>query len=57
MDDQALGRELTALTAGMDRLERRLNGGAGPLDSEGLVPIYLGDEIVSPAELSSWGEV
>lgn len=55
--DHELGRRLAALGIGMDRLERRLSGGRGPLDSEGLVPIYLGDELVPPAELSGWEEV
>ncbi|MER3482150.1 MAG: hypothetical protein C4332_02260 [Meiothermus sp.] len=56
VNDARLGRELTALAAGMDRLERRLSGGEGALDSEGLVPIYLGDGLVSPVELAAWGE-
>lgn len=55
-NDKSVGAALTALTVGMDRLERRLNAGAGPLDSEGLVPIYLGDDLVTPAELASWQE-
>ena len=55
--DFDLGRRLTALGMGIDRLERRLSGGGGPLDSEGLVPIYLGDELVPAAELSGWPEV
>ncbi|MBF6593367.1 MAG: hypothetical protein IVW51_02830 [Thermaceae bacterium] len=54
--DQVLGERLSALTIGMDRLERRLNGGEGALDSEGLVPIYLGDQLFSPTELSGWDE-
>ena len=53
-EDKQFGATLTALTAGMDALERRLNAGNGPLDSEGLVPIYLGNDIVPPAELASW---
>lgn len=56
VNDARLGRELTALAVGMDRLERRLSGGEGALDSEGLVPIYLGDGLVSPVELTAWGE-
>ncbi|MER3554615.1 MAG: hypothetical protein C4331_09780 [Meiothermus sp.] len=56
VNDARLGRELTALAVGMDRLERRLSGGEGALDSEGLVPIYLGDGLVSPVELAAWGE-
>jgi hypothetical protein len=55
--DFDLGRRLTALGMGIDRLERRLSGGGGPLDSEGLVPIYLGDELVSASVFSSWPEV
>ena len=55
-NDQNFGRELTALTVGMDRLERRLNAEAGLLDSEGLVPIYLGEGVVPPAELANWRE-
>ncbi len=56
IDDRAVALKLTSLTVGLDRLERRLNRGAGPLDSEGLVPIYLGDEVAPPEELSSWQE-
>lgn len=54
--DRDVGYELTALTVGMDRLERRLNAGEGPLDTEGLVPIYMGADIVPPAELTDWHE-
>lgn len=55
--DHDFGRRLTALGMGIDRLERRLSGGEGPLDSEGLVPIYIGEELVPPATLTGWGEV
>ncbi len=55
--DHDLGRRLTALGMGIDRLERRLSGGGGPLDSEGLVPIYLGEDLVPAAEFSVWEEV
>ena len=51
-----LGRELTALTVGMDRFERQQSGGEGALDSEGLVPIYLGKSLVKPKPLTSWAE-
>ncbi len=54
--DAALGRRLTALTIGIDRFERRASGGEGALDSEGLVPIYLGDELVPPLELRDWDD-
>lgn len=55
--DHDLGRRLAALAMGIDELERRLSGGEGALDSEGLVPIYLGEELVPPAELSGWEDV
>ena len=55
--DAVLGRRLTALTMGVDQLERRVSAGNGALDSEGLVPIYLGAELVAPLELRGWDEV
>lgn len=55
--DRELGRRLTALTMGMDRLERRISSGKGALDGEGLVPIYLGDDLVPPDQLEGWSEV
>jgi len=51
-----VGRQLTALTVGMDRFERQQSGGEGALDSEGLVPIYLGASLVEPKPLASWAE-
>jgi hypothetical protein len=55
--DRELGRWLTALTMGMDRLERRISQGNGVLDAEGLVPIYLGNDLVPPDELEGWDTV
>lgn len=55
--DHEIGRRLTALTIGMDHLERRLSRGHGVLDSEGLVPIYLGDQLVPAAPLADWDAV
>ena len=52
--DRKLGQRLTSITVGMDRLERRLNRGAGPLDDEGLIPIYLGGDLVAEMMLESW---
>lgn len=53
---QQLGRQLTALTFSMDQFERQRSGGEGPLDSEGLVPIYLGQSLIAPKQLHSWNE-
>lgn len=57
VNDALLGQRLTALTTGMDHLERQLSRGHGVLDSEGLVPIYLGRELVKPLALSDWDAV
>ncbi len=51
-----IGERLTALTVGMDRFERQQSGGEGALDSEGLVPIYLGKGLAQPTPLTSWDE-
>ncbi len=55
--DAALGRDLCSVTMGLDRLERRLNRGKGPLDDEGLVPIWLGDPLVDVAAFEGWHDV
>ena len=55
--DAALGRDLCSVTMGLDRLERRLNRGQGPLDDEGLVPIWLGDPLVDVAAFEDWRDV
>ena len=57
VDDAQIGRQLTALTTGMDHLERQLSRGHGVLDSEGLVPIYLGENLVPPLGLKDWDAV
>lgn len=42
------------MTLGIDALERSISKGEGALDTEGLVPIYLGKDIVPGATLASW---
>ncbi|MBI1415641.1 MAG: hypothetical protein GC146_00295 [Limimaricola sp.] len=49
-----IGRELTAITMGIDRFERRVNDGRSLLDGEGLVPIYMGADLVAPRAYESW---
>jgi hypothetical protein len=41
---------------GIDALERKKNRGGGPLDSEGLVPIYLGADLIAAPVLADWTE-
>jgi hypothetical protein len=55
--DFDLGRRLTAITMGIDTLERQVSKGEGALDSEGLVPIYLGGDLVETKSFKNWGEV
>jgi hypothetical protein len=48
------GAQLVAITMGIDAFERR-RGAGGPLDGEGLVPIFVGDPAVARA-FSSWDD-
>ena len=43
MNSHEIGRELTAITMGMDAFERRQPADRSLMGGEGLVPIYLGD--------------
>lgn len=52
--DRQLGNDLAALVIGIDKLERSFASGEGALDTEGLVPLYMGKEIVTPAEPKDW---
>ena len=54
IDDAAVGYDVTAIAIGIDRYERSLQKGSGALDSEGLVPIYLGDGLIEPRRYASW---
>ncbi len=56
-DDRKFGYTLTAIAAGMDDLERRSQKGRGALDTEGLLAIYLGQDLVQSRHYSRWEEV
>lgn len=56
MHDFEVGRRLTATTMGMDALQRS-GAGNGALDSEGLVPIYLGEDLVAAESFGDWNAV
>lgn len=56
-DTARLGEELTAVTMGLDRFERAANAGDSLLDGEGLVPIYMGDDLVQTKRYTAWNEV
>lgn len=55
--DRELGADLASVTMGIDAYERRSNEGTGVLDSEGLVPLYMGEGLVTPAVFTSWDQV
>lgn len=56
-DDLKTGYVITSIAAGMDRLERHLQKGRGDLDTEGLIPIYLGADLIEARLFSCWEEV
>jgi hypothetical protein len=53
----SFSERLTRLTMGVDALERRQSRGDGALDSEGLVPIYLGADLIAAPAYAGWTEV
>jgi hypothetical protein len=52
----SFSERLTRLTLGIDALERSQNRGDGPLDSEGLVPIYLGADLIAAPAYTDWAQ-
>lgn len=52
-----IGHDLTAITMGIDRFERVTNDGRSLLDGEGLVPVYLGEDLVVPRAYTEWDEI
>jgi len=48
---------LTAVTMGIDAFERRRTRGSGLLDEEGLVPIYLGADLIEARTYHDWAEI
>ena len=55
-DDMQVGYDITAIALGMDALERRLQQGGKALDTEGLIPIYTGEDLVEPNRYADWTE-
>jgi hypothetical protein len=55
--DFALGRRLTEIAMGLDALERAPSHGAGALDAEGLVPIFIGRDLAAAAPFATYGDV
>ncbi|UAK23775.1 hypothetical protein [Sphingomonas nostoxanthinifaciens] len=54
---ETIGADLAAVTMGIDRFERSRSSGESLLDGEGLVPIFMGDDIVEARSYSAWDEV
>lgn len=57
MDNKKLGYEITAIAAGLDTFERIVNKGKGIIDDEGLIPLYLGRDLIQERKYGSWNEV
>lgn len=58
VDHTSFGAELAAVTVGIDAFERRTNaGGGGLLDDEGLIPMYVGGDLIKAKEYRTWSEV
>ncbi len=53
----SFGADLIAVTMGIDAFERRRNKQDGLLDSEGLVPIYLGQDLFPAQAYQHWWDV
>lgn len=56
-DDKKVGYTITQVALGIDELERRLQKGNGALDTEGLIPIYLGKDMIEPKRYIRWESV
>jgi hypothetical protein len=55
--DSNTGIELTAVTIGIDQFERESAKGDSLLDGEGLVPIYIGGDVVPPRAYAAWEDI
>ena len=53
----SFGADLIAVTMGIDGFERRRNRQDGLLDTEGLVPIYLGQDLFPAQTYKHWWDV
>ena len=54
---ESFSASLTAVTMGIDSFERRQTRGSGLLDDEGLVPIYLGADLIAARTYGDWDEI
>lgn len=57
MTSHDIGKQLTAITMGIDAFERTKAKGESLLDGEGLVPIYLGRDLVAGKSYGDWEAV
>ncbi len=57
MNDKELGYEITAIAAGLDNFERTTFKGKGIIEDEGLIPLYLGQDLIKAHSYSSWQEI
>ncbi|MDE1995473.1 MAG: hypothetical protein KGI75_23435 [Rhizobiaceae bacterium] len=57
MNSFEIGQELTAVTMGIDQFERRQPAERSLLGGDGLVPIYLGNDLVAARDYSDNGAI
>lgn len=57
MDDKQIGYNITAIAAGIDEFERKINNNNGIIGDEGLIPLYLGKDLIDEKVFNDWGEV
>lgn len=57
MEDKKIGYDITAIAAGIDSFERFINKGKGIIGDEGLVPLYLGKDLVKEKKYDNWEQV
>ena len=57
VDDKQIGYDITAIAAGIDIFERKINRNDGIIGDEGLVPLYLGKDLIDEKLFNNWDEV
>ena len=57
MNNSELGYEITAIAAGINTFEQVINKGQGIIEDEGLIPLYLGSNLIEEKIYTSWDQV
>jgi hypothetical protein len=57
MNNTELGYEITAIAAGINTFEQVINKGHGIIEDEGLIPLYLGSNLIEEKIYTSWAQI